>query len=252
VSVWGKVIGGVAGFAMGGPLGAILGAVAGHAVDKMKQAEAVARGDAAFDGFDQDARQVAFTTAVIVLSAKMAKADGRVSADEIAAFKTIFHIPPDETSHVARIWDEAKRDPGGYEPYAQQIAQLFRHEPAVMEEIVGALFHIAKADGVVHPAELELLTRIALIFGFTPQGFERLKHIHLGSDGEDDPYEVLGIDRSASDEEVKRTYRKLIRENHPDTLMAQGVPQEFIDLANEKMATINAAYDRVEKQRGLK
>ena len=253
MSVWGKVIGGVAGFAMGGPLGALLGAVAGHAVDKMKAAEAAAGGgDAMFDGFDQDARQVAFTTAVIVLSAKMAKADGRVSADEIAAFKTIFHIPPEETSHVARIWDEAKREAGGYEPYAQQIAQLFRHEPAVMEEILGALFHIAKADGSIHPAEMELLARTAMIFGFDANAFERLKHIHLGSDGDDDPYEVLGVSRDASNEELKRTYRKLIRENHPDTLMAQGVPQEFIDLANEKMAAINAAYDRIEKQRGLK
>jgi len=252
MSIWGKVIGGVAGFALGGPLGGLLGAVAGHAVDKMKAAEAAAGGDAAFDGFDQDARQVAFTTAVIALSAKMAKADGRVSADEIAAFKTIFHIPPDETSHVARIWDEAKRDPGGYEPYAMQIAQLFRHEPAVMEEILGALFHIAKADGVVHPTEIEMLARIAMIFGFDAHGFERLKTIHLGAEGEENPYEVLGISRDVSDEEVKRTYRKLIRENHPDTLMAQGVPQEFIDLATEKMAAINAAYDRIEKERGLK
>ncbi len=259
MSVWGKVIGGVAGFALGGPLGGILGAVAGHAVDKMKEQEAAmegvaggGRGDAAFDGFDQDARQVAFTTGVIVLSAKMAKADGRVSAEEIAAFKTIFHIPPTESSHVARIWDEAKREPGGFEPYAQQISQLFRHEPAVMEEIIGALFHIAKADGVMHPAEMEMLARIAMIFGFDAHAFERLKHIHLGPDGEDDPYEVLGVDSSISDEEVKRTYRKLIRENHPDTLMAQGVPQEFIDIANEKMATINAAYDRIEKQRGMK
>jgi DnaJ like chaperone protein len=255
MSIWGKVIGGVAGFALGGPLGGMLGAVAGHAVDKMKAAEAERTGggaDAAFDGFDQDTRQVAFTTAVIVLSAKMAKADGQVSADEIAAFKTIFHIPPEESSHVARIWDEAKREPGGYEPYAQQIAQLFRHEPAVMEEILGALFHIAKADGVIHPAEMELLMRTAMIFGFDAHAFERLKHIHLGADGEEDPYEVLGVSRDASDDEIKRTYRKLIRENHPDTLMAQGVPQEFIDLANDKMATINAAYDRVEKQRGMK
>jgi DnaJ like chaperone protein len=251
MSVWGKVIGGVAGFAMGGPLGALLGAVAGHAVDKMKAQEAAA-GDAAFDGFDQDARQVAFTTAVIALSAKIAKADGRVSADEIAAFKTIFHIPPEETSHVARIWDEAKRDPGGYEPYAMQIAQLFRHEPAVLEEILGALLHIAKADGVVHPAEMELLQRIAVMFGFNAHGFERLKNIHLGADGEDDPYEILSISRDAGDDEIKKTYRKLIRENHPDTLMAQGVPQEFIDLATEKMAAINAAYDRIEKERGLK
>ena len=259
MSIWGKVIGGVAGFALGGPLGGILGAVAGHAVDKMKAAEAAAaggygggQGDAAFAGFDQDARQIAFTTTVIVLSAKMAKADGRVSADEIAAFKTIFHIPPEESSHVAAIWDEAKSEAGGYEPYAQQIASLFRHEPAVMEEILGALFHIAKADGVIHPAEMELLMRVAMIFGFDQHAFERLKNIHLGPEGEDDPYEVLGISRDASDEEVKRTYRKLIRENHPDTLMAQGVPQEFIDLANEKMATINAAYDRIEKQRGMK
>ena len=254
MSVWGKVIGGVAGFALGGPLGALLGTVAGHAVDKMKAAEAAAGGgrDAMFDGFDQDARQVAFTTAVIALSAKMAKADGRISADEIAAFKTIFHIPPDETSHVARIWDEAKNQPGGYEPYAQQIAQLFQHEPAVMEEILGALFHIAKADGAVHPAEMEMLSRTAMIFGFNAHAFERLKNIHLGADGGDNPYDVLGISPDASDEEVKKTYRKLIRENHPDTLMAQGVPQEFIDLANEKMATINAAYDRIEKQRGLK
>ena len=91
-----------------------------------------------------------------------------------------------------------------------------------------------------------------MIFGFDSSAFERLKQIHLGSGGEDDPYEILNIDHDASDEAVKRAYRKLIRENHPDTLMAQGVPQEFIDLANAKMATINAAYDRVEKQRGLK
>lgn len=252
MSIWGKVIGGVAGFALGGPLGALLGTVAGHAVDKMKAAEAEAGGDSAFGGFDQDARQVAFTTAVIALSAKMAKADGRVSPDEIAAFKRIFHIPPEETSHVAAIWDEAKRQTGGYEPYAAQIAELFRHEPAVMEEILGALMHIAKADGVVHPAEMEMLAHITMIFGFDPQAFERLKHIHFGADGQDDPYEILGVSRDISDQELKRAYRQLIRDNHPDTLMAQGVPQEFIDLANEKMAAINAAYDRIEKERGLK
>ena len=253
MSIWGKVIGGVAGFALGGPLGALLGAVAGHSVDQMKEAEASMHNDGAtHSGFDEDARQIAFTTAVIALSAKMAKTDGRITADEIAAFKTVFRIPPQESAHVARIWEEAKREPGGYEPYAQQIAQLFYSERSVMEEILGALFHIAKADGVIHPAEIELLMRIALIFGFDSSAFERLKHIHLDSGDEEDPYEILDIDHDVSDEAVKRAYRKLIRENHPDTLMAQGVPQEFIDLANAKMATINAAYDRIEKQRGMK
>lgn len=253
MSIWGKVIGGVAGFAMGGPLGAILGAVAGHAVDKMKAQEAGA-GPSTFTGYGPDARQVAFTTAIIVLSAKMAKADGQVTPDEIATFKRIFQIPPDEQKAVARIWGEAKRDAAGYEPYAQQIAGLFRNEPQVLEELLGALFHIAKADGVMHPEELKMLTNIGMIFGFDAHAFERIKHIHLGSDaaGGTDPYEILDIGRDASDDAVKKKYRELIRENHPDVLMAKGVPQEFVDLANEKMAAINAAYDRITKERGLK
>ena len=248
MSIWGKIIGGVAGFALGGPLGAILGAVAGHQVDKMR-AQAGA-GD--FMGADRAARQVAFTTAVIVLSAKMAKADGQVTRDEVDAFKELFHIPPDEMKNVGRLFDEAKRDASGFEPYAEQIAMMFAHEPAVMEELLGGLFHIAMADGHLHPEEAKFLRKTALIFGFTEHDYERLKTIFAGTDGETNAYEVLGLDRSASDDEVKTTYRKLIRENHPDTLVAQGLPQEFIDLANEKMATINAAYDRIEKERGLK
>ena len=254
MSIWGKVIGGAAGFALGGPLGAIMGAVAGHAVDKMKAQEAGDGGPDAFSRYSPDARQVAFTTAIIVLSAKIAKADGQVTKDEIAAFRQLFHIPTEEAKSVGKIWDEARRDAGGYEPYAEQIAMLFRHEPAVLEELIGALFHIAKADGVVHPEELRIIRHTAQIFGFDGHGFERLKHIHLGPDGGDgtDPYEVLDLDRNASDDEVKKKYRALIRENHPDVLMAKGVPQEFIDLANEKMAAINAAYDQIEKQRGLR
>ncbi|MEK9722284.1 MAG: TerB family tellurite resistance protein [Rhodospirillaceae bacterium] len=252
MSIWGKVIGGVAGFALGGPLGAILGVAAGHAVDKVKASEAGA-GPSTFTGYGPDARQVAFTTAIIVLAAKMAKADGRVTPDEIATFKRIFQIPPGEQKSVAEIWRAATRDAAGYEPYAQQIATLFHGEPEVREELLGALFHIAKADGVLHPNELQMLTRIAGIFGFDAAQFERIRAIHLGGDAAaDDPYEILGLSPEADDETVKRTYRKLSRENHPDALVAKGVPQEFIELANEKMAAINAAYDRVAKSRGLK
>jgi len=249
MSIWGKVIGGVAGFALGGPIGAILGATLGHSIDKAKIQQ---QGSAS--GIDNDARQVAFTTAVIVLCAKMAKADGQVTPDEIAAFKRIFQIPPAEQQNVGRLFNEARQEAAGFEPYAQQIATLFAHEPAVREEILGALFVIAKADGVIHPKELEFVEQVARIFGFGPHHFERLKAIHLGGggDGEADPYEVLGVTRDASDADIKKAYRQLTRENHPDTLMAQGMPQEFIDLANEKMATINAAYDKVEKERSLK
>lgn len=248
MSIWGKVLGGVAGFAIGGPLGALLGAVAGHAVDKIHGG----RGQIEYGGPSrEEEREIAFTLAVIALGAKMAKADGQVTRDEVAAFKQLFHIPPEEVSNVAKIFDRAKTSTAGYEMYAQQVANLFPHEPQVLEELLGGLLHIAKADGVIHPAEMEYLWNVAQIFGFDRATFERLTATHGGAPGAGDPYEVLGVSRDATDSEVKAAYRKLIHENHPDKLMAQGLPQEFIDLANEKMAAINAAYDQLKKARGL-
>ena len=244
MSIWGKVIGGVAGFALGGPLGALLGAVAGHALDK-------AHGGSGVKPSGEEQRQVAFTLAVIALGAKMAKADGHVTRDEVDAFKELFHIPPSELNNVAKIFDRAKTSTAGFEQYAQQAANLFPHEPAVLEELLGGLFHIAKADGVIHPAEMDYLKRVSDIFGFDHHTFERITASHQAP-GAANPYEVLGLTQDASDAEIKSAYRKLIHENHPDKLMAQGLPQEFIDLANEKMAAINAAYDTIKKQRGIK
>lgn len=248
MSIWGKVIGGMAGLAMGGPLGALLGAVAGHAVDKMKAgAGGIHHGGGAMRA---EERQVAFTLAVIALGAKMAKADGKVTRDEVDAFKQLFKIPPDEAANVAKVFDRAKTSTAGYEMYAQQVANLFPHEPYVLEELLGGLFLIAKADGVIHPAELEYLWNVAQIFGFEQHDFERITATYAAP-GDADPYEVLGVTRDDDDAQIKSAYRKLIHENHPDKLMAQGLPQEFIDLANEKMASINAAYDTVKKERGF-
>ncbi len=254
MSIWGKVIGGMTGFAMGGPLGALMGAVAGHAVDRMRGGGIQSHGpwkERPGTTHAMNDRQVAFTVAIIVLSAKMAKADGHVSHEEIAAFKRTVHIPPEEAESVGKLFDEARRDAKGFEPYAAQVGQMFARQPAVLEELLGVLFAIALADGVMHPAELAFLRQVSQIFGFDPHAFERIRQSHMPPE-EADPYEVLGVERGASDAEIKSTWKKLIREHHPDKLMTQGMPQEFVDQANKKMAHINAAYDTVAKERGFK
>ncbi|HVO14636.1 MAG TPA: TerB family tellurite resistance protein [Alphaproteobacteria bacterium] len=249
MSIWGKIIGGAAGFALGGPLGALIGALAGHAIDRMSDigASGAAPSGAAGDG----TRQIAFTIAVIALGAKMAKADGVVTRDEVAAFKRVFQVPPEEAKNVARVFDLAKRDVRGFEPYAQQVARLFRDNPAVLEELLDCLFLIARADGHYHAAEKAYLERVAQIFGFDEATFRRIEAENFGPD-KADPYSILGVARDAAPEAIKAAYRKLIRENHPDKLIAEGLPEEFVGAANDRMAAINDAYDRVSKERGIR
>ncbi len=244
MGIWGKILGGAAGFAIGGPLGALVGAVAGHAFDRM-------RGEQETEAAPDLARQTTFAIAVIVLSAKMAKADGKVTRDEIDAFKQVFHIPPDEMKNVGRLFNQARKDAHGFEPYARQVGRLFRDEPAVLEELLGGLFHIASADGVAHPDEVLFLQQVSDIFGFDHTTFERIRAAHLGAE-KADPYAVLGLTHDVGDDELRTTWRKLIREHHPDTLIAQGMPQDFVDVATEEMASINAAYDTIRAQRDLK
>jgi DnaJ like chaperone protein len=245
MSIWGKIIGGAAGFALGGPIGALAGVLAGHAVDRMS----APTGDEA--AAPSEVKQVAFTIAVVALGAKMAKADGVVTRDEVAAFKEVFHVAPEEAKNVGRVFDRAKRDTIGFELYAKQIARMFRDEPAVLEELLDCLFHIARADGVYHPGEKAYLRTVAEIFGFDATEFRRIEARNMGPD-KADPYVVLGIDRSASDDEIKAAYRTLIKEHHPDRLIAQGMPPDVVEVANEKLATINGAYEKIEKERGLR
>ena len=243
MSIWGKIIGGVAGFAIGGPLGGIIGTAFGHAIDR-----STSKHRAGGEFASVQTRQTAFTVGVIVLSAKMAKADGKVTREEIDTFKKIFNIPSDELREVGRLFDEAKRDADGYEPYARQIADLFVHDPAVLENLLGGLFQIALADGVIHRDELNFLKNVSREFRFNDNTFERIRAVYDGAE-QVNPYEVLGGRRDSTEQEVKQAYRKLIKEHHPDTLIAQGMPQEFVDMANKKVAQINAAYEKIENYR---
>ncbi|MBS0469758.1 MAG: TerB family tellurite resistance protein [Proteobacteria bacterium] len=239
MSILGKLSGAAAGFVLGGgPIGALIGALAGHfLIDReMPTLE------------PGEAPGIVFTIAMIALAAKMAKADGAVTKDEVETFKRLFRVPPHEQASVDRIFRLAQEHTAGYEAYAAQIGKMLAGNPALLEDILDGLFEIAKADGVFHPGESAFLERVAEIFGFTPNEYRRIRAAHIGPD-RNDPYVILGVDHAASDDEVKATYRMLVRENHPDKLIARGVPEEFIRLATDKLAAINAAYDRIERER---
>ncbi|WND01555.1 TerB family tellurite resistance protein [Temperatibacter marinus] len=242
MSVWGKIIGGTAGLAIGGPIGALIGVGIGAAVDA--SAERLLEDP-------QAKRRVTFTIGVIALAAKMAKADGRVTREEVDAFKAVFHFDQSEMKNVGKIFDLARQSTAGYEAYAKQIAGLMKGHPSALEDLLEALFYIAKSDGTVHPKELEFIRSVSSIFGFDDSWFEALQQRHTGQSS-DNPYVVLGVDHSISDKDLKSHYRKLVKENHPDRLIAEGVPSEFIAVATRRVAEINAAYDTIKQERGLK
>jgi len=193
-------------------------------------------------------RRVSFSIALIALSAKMAKADGVVTMDEVKAFHEFFAVPPEEMRNVSRLYHLAQQDIAGFETYARQMAGLCgseAHDCAMLEDILDCLYHIAKADGVVHEREQKYLARIAEIFEIEENHFAQIQARHL-LEGAADPYVLLGLQPGATVDEVKKRYRQLVAENHPDRLIARGVPEEFIIIANGRLAALNGAYERLE------
>lgn len=188
------------------------------------------------------------TAALIALGAKMAKSDGLVTLDEVAAFKTVFNASPENEKDIGRFFDLARQTTLGYQRYAQIIAKKYRAQPAALEDVLDGLFHIALADGVVTDDEMEFLKTTAEIFGFSQREFERIKIGHMGR-ASDDPYLILGVDEDISDADLKKAYRRMASANHPDRLMARGLPRELLGLANHKMAMVNKAYAEIKEIR---
>jgi DnaJ like chaperone protein len=242
MSVITRIITGAREWSHGGPIGALLDGVARHVAGWPRHHD----GDS---GRGDPRGSIAFTIAVIALGAKMAKADGIVTRDEVAAFNEVFQVPPGEAAHVRMVFDLARKSTAGFEGYARQVQRLFADDREVLENLLGGLFHIALADGDVCPAEDAYLREVAHLFGFDAREYARIRAHHLGEapGGDEDPYAVLGLAADAPPEAIRAAYHRLVRENHPDLLVSQGLPPECMALATARVARINAAHDRLVK-----
>lgn len=189
-------------------------------------------------------RSVAFTIAVIALGAKMAKADGLVTRDEVTAFRDVFHISPQDEPQAARVFDLARQDVAGFEEYAQRIRAMFDETGQALCDLMEGLFHIAVADGVYHPKEDVFLSRVAEIFGLPEREFMALRSRFV-PDAPRDPYAVLGVSPDMPLADIRAVWRRAVRESHPDQMMARGVPEEAIRLAERRMQDINLAWDEI-------
>jgi len=195
--------------------------------------------------------ETAFSIALIALSAKMAKADGVVTDDEIEAFKDFFQFDESDADKVRMVYNLAQQDVAGFEHYLSRVARIFESEPIVLEDVLDCLFHIAAADGVAHPRELEMLEQAAEALPVSKAAFRRIKSVHLGL-GEDDPYVILDVDHEIDLADLKPIYHKLVKEHHPDAMIARGVPPALVKIAEGRIAAINGAYEQIleERKRG--
>ena len=237
MAIWGSLIGGMIGLSLGGPFGMLLGSLIGGKISR-------ARSSSGFKSFAQP--QQIFALSLIVLSAKLSKADGQISKEELIAVKDKLKIPENEIDQVGKIFNKAKEESAGYETYAQQIAQIYRGNINVLEEVINILFYIAEADGNVSNAELKMIEHISQIFGLTEVQFNSIKESRKSSD-KLNPYVVLESHPDDTIEIIRKRYLKLSKEHHPDLLMSKGVPQEVIDESKAKMRAINSAWDQVQK-----
>ncbi len=190
---------------------------------------------------------VGFTAAVIGLAAKMAKVDGKAEEAEMFAAAEVFRPPPGEEAAFRRAFQLANQTVLGFDSYAKQIGRKYRARPCLLEDVLDGLFHIAAADGVVTQNEINYLAEVANHFGFSEMEFRRIKATNLGPEA-GDPYAILGLLPGATMDEVRHAWRRTAAENHPDRMMQRGAPPEFVQIAREKTAAINAAYAMIREE----
>ena len=236
MSIWEKLAAATADVSLGGQIAARIGGAGGHHVREKQDKPAD--------------NALPFTVGMISLGAKMAKSDGVVTKDEVRAFKKAFKVSDAEMKNATRAFNLAKQDVGGYEACADELMTVFSGDRKMLEYVLEGVFHIAKADGVLHPQEEAFLGQVAKRFGFTDAEFTFMKARHTIAT-ERNPYDVLGMKPSVSNDELRSQYRKLVAESQPDEFVTRGLPKEFVLIATEKVAAIKQAYDAIAKERGI-
>lgn len=259
MSIWGKLVGGMTGMMVGGPLGAMMGASMGHLFYDRNPFRTLFNPMAFVPGWQgfvasakEQGRQSGFAMGVVLLSAKVARASGLSEADGFAALIRVAKIGPEEQDGVRGLYSRAWQSDGGPETVTTVLSTLFDGTPGLLDEIVEALAMIAAAAGRLEQAAPHLQA-IAAGLGRPGRDWARFRAGAAGSGaGGPDPWQVLGIAADSDEAAIRAAYRRLLRETHPDTLMAQGLPEEFIAVANRRMADINAAWDEIARQRGYR
>ena len=250
----GKMIGGTIGFALGGPIGAVAGAAFGHTfVDKKEQAYLSSRPGTQNMLSSNEEAQLIFFTAVFSMLGKISKADGNISENEISAvetfMKTDLHLDFNSQQTAISIFRQAINSPENFNAFATQFYSVFKAQPNIIELMMDILFRVSAADGSISSDEEAILLSAVRIFNYSNADYERFKSRYIKETNK--YYSVLKCDETASDEEIKKQYRKLVSEYHPDKIESKGLPEEFIKFANDKFKEIQEAYENIKKERGL-
>jgi DnaJ like chaperone protein len=252
MGIMGKVVGGAIGFALGGPLGAILGATFGHAYDASNQLDRTGFVDSPMS--HTESSQFTFFVATFSMLAKLARADGRVSQAEIDTIRQFMiydlNLPPESQQIAMNIFQTALHSPQSFEEFASQFFGQFHAQPQILQLMMDILYRVSVADGQLNPAEERILATASRIFGIDDSHYRSYGSSAKASDT-DRYYTLLGCSRSDSDETIKKQYRKMASDFHPDKIIAKGLPEEFVKFANDKFKDIQEAYEAIKKERGF-
>ena len=251
MGIMGKIVGGTIGFALGGPLGAIAGAAFGHAFDKNEEAYLIGDRPRATEG---ETAQLAFFVAAFSMLAKLVRADGAVSREEIDSVEAFMvrdlNLEPQSRRMAMEIFHAALDSPDDFQQYAAQFYSHFNNRPQLLDMMIDIMLRVALADGRMSAAEEAMISDAVRAFRMDDDHYRRLRARYISD--VDKYYAILGCDRNDPDERIKSQYRRKVSEYHPDKIASKGLPEEFTKFAGDKFREIQEAYEVIKKERGIR